>query len=268
MIQKRPRMQNQSTPGRPWSDFGAKNMTFGSHFGIDFSIFFDFFWKWRKCSWYDVFQYICFGAIKKHRFLDPFSIKFSCFFRPPLGPPQKSIFGGQKCRSILNLSIKILEQCLESGNPDLRRARRGEPGFSKGGSLKPKRHSEGLVKRKSKNRHRGVSLNTFADFCFNGTPRGAIFLNFSLTRPPGDPEATLSINAPLRAKCVWIKPLPKALVRCYLKGVLDKNPRRASLKDVLDKKPRRVSLKGRLGQEPSEGLVKRKSWTKTLGGSR
>ena len=31
-------------------------------------------------------------------------------------------------------------------------------------------------------------------------------------------------------------------------------------------KPWRVSFKGRLGQNPSEGLVKRASWTKTLGG--
>ena len=55
----------------------------------------------------------------------------------------------------VNLSIKILVPCWESENPDFVAARQGETGFSRRVSLKPKIHSEGLVKAGPKIAHGG-----------------------------------------------------------------------------------------------------------------
>ena len=133
-------------------------------------------------------------------------------------------------------------------------SRRGETGFSRGVFVKAENFTRRVsLKGGPKIDHRGVSLNTFADFCFNGTPRGAIFLNFSLTNPPRAPAAPYQLTHPYGQNVSGSK-----TARRVSKG--------------------RVSSKGRLG--PLEGYrkracctktlggPKRTSWTKTLGGSR
>ena len=77
IAQKRPRMQNQSTLGRPSVDFGSKNMTFQVPFCTDVQFF-------RKRA--KMLQMLCFPIVFKFFGLlnglnfQRFFIQFSCFF--------------------------------------------------------------------------------------------------------------------------------------------------------------------------------------------
>ena len=82
----------------------------------------------------------------------------------------------------VNLSIKILEPCSQTQNPDLDGSRRGETRFSRRVSLKPHMSSEGLVKENQKNRHRRVSLNILAIFALTGPYE----VHFSFNQPSAE----------------------------------------------------------------------------------
>ncbi len=70
---------NKSILGPPGLHFGPFFMTFGSHFGIDFSLFFWMTYNQEKCLFFNTVQW--FWTIKNHWFSDRVFIDFSCFFK-------------------------------------------------------------------------------------------------------------------------------------------------------------------------------------------